>query len=264
MTLPLFFLPPQHRDDHSLATLNVGERATLTGESAKHLQVMRLGVGDLFDLSDGSGFRLTGEVQGQQGAEIIFSVATPWHADPPSACELVVVQALAKSGDDESALHSMIEVGATEIIPWQADRSIVRWKGPKAQKGQQKWSQLALAAAKQSRRATLPKVHDMATTKQLVAKVAQATEAGELVLICHEAADLKATLDRLIPAKLPPKIWLIVGPEGGISDSEIEALQSAGGKLCRLGWAVLRAATAATVALSQLQLLIATPSAKDC
>ncbi|MDT7710915.1 MAG: rRNA (uracil1498-N3)-methyltransferase, partial [Pseudonocardiales bacterium] len=103
-------------------------------------------------------------------------------------------------------------------------------------------------AAKQARRPWLPVVEEPVTTAMLARRVADA--AGALVL--HEGAT-----DRLAEVDLPTAgdLLLVVGPEGGVTDDEIAALTAAGGRSVRLGGEVLRASTAAAVALGALGVL---------
>ena len=71
--------------------------------------------------------------------------------EPDPDPELVLVQALAKGNRDELAIEAATELGIDAVVPWQAERSIVRWKADKATKGTAKWQMAVRAAAKQSR-----------------------------------------------------------------------------------------------------------------
>ena len=152
---------------------------------------------------------------------------------------LVIVQALAKGGRDEQAVETCTEFGADAFIPWMSERTIVRWSDPKrAEKGRTKLADTAWAAAKQSRRAFVPGVEPVVTTKQLVERVREFPGA---VLVCHEEAS-----ERLVDIldDSAEQIMVIVGPEGGISGAEVEALNGAGAHSVLLGEHVLRSATA--------------------
>ncbi len=166
---------------------------------------------------------------------------------------VTLVQALAKGGRDEQAVESAVELGVTTVVPWQADRSIVQWRGPKAEKARAKWDALALAAMKQSRRAVLPTVDPVVTTRGLVARVREAVAAGERVLVLHEVAAQPLTALSWDDASQP--VTFIVGPEGGVSDDEVAALVDAGAVAVLLGPHVLRASTAGPAGITALAAL---------
>jgi 16S rRNA (uracil1498-N3)-methyltransferase len=136
----------------------------------------------------------------------------------------------------------MTETGVDEILPWAALRSIAVWRGERGEKSREKWASTAREAAKQSRRAWIPLVSESMSTKQLAARLA----AGSAFILHEEAKERLATVD------LPQtgEILLIIGPEGGIDDSEIAALAAA--TPVRLGESVLRTSTAGVAALAVL------------
>ena len=104
--------------------------------------------------------------------------------EPAPAVRFVVVQALAKGDRGELAVELLTEVGATEILPWQAARSIVRWSGERGVKGLARWRSTAREAAKQSRRLWAPTVADPIDTAGLAARIA----AADVALLLHEDA----------------------------------------------------------------------------
>ena len=127
---------------------------------------------------------------------------------------------------------------------------MARWDGAaKVDKGLRRWGAVARAAARQSRRAYIPEVGGLVSTAQLVARVRDEIAAGAVVLALHESATQRLTDVALAQAD---SLMLIVGPEGGIADEEIEALSEAGAVAVRLGPTVLRTSTAAAVALGAL------------
>jgi 16S rRNA (uracil1498-N3)-methyltransferase len=126
----------------------------------------------------------------------------------------------------------------------------VQWKGPKAAKALASWEALCLAAAKQSRRALVPTVEPLATTRDLAARTRAATASGVRVLVLHEdAMEPLASLTWAVPHQ---PVWLVVGPEGGITDGELDALADAGAEAVRLGHHVLRASSAGPAAIAAL------------
>ena len=111
-----------------------------------------------------------------------------------------------------------------------------------------RWQRTAREAAKQARRAWVPPVAEPVSTRELAARVA----AADCALVLHEAATTALT-DVALPAD--GEVLLVVGPEGGITDDELGLLTAAGAAAVRLGPEVLRASTAAAVALGALGVL---------
>ncbi|WP_372699225.1 16S rRNA (uracil(1498)-N(3))-methyltransferase [Arthrobacter sp. JSM 101049] len=251
-------------DDGLPAGTAPGDVVVLDGAEGHHaVTVKRVRTGEAIDLLDGRGTRAGCTVQSTGKACLTARVDRITH-DPAPALRLVLVQALAKGDRDLQAVEAAVELGVDEVIPWQADRSVVRWPEAKAEKGRAKWAATVRAAVKQSRRTRLPEVHGVLTTGQLAARLDRAAGEGarQLPLILHEQATepLSAVVrdflhdggsgagtagqDAGVPA-----ILLIVGPEGGIADPEVERLAAAGARTALLGHHVLRASTAGPAAL---------------
>ena len=256
MTLPVFLsedLTP------SLDALSVGEAATLAGAEGRHAaSVRRIGAGEWVDVVDGAGLRGTCEVSGSDKSSLSLVVRTLVREDTPRP-EVILVQALAKGGRDEAAVEICTEIGIDRVIPWASQRAIVQWKGPKADKGRAKWEGVARAAAKQSRRAFVPTVEGVMDSRELTSWVASLTDEAGVAFVCHEEASesLGAALASLqeagADASLPPRVALIIGPEGGIGPEETSALVDAGARMIGLGANVLRSSTAGAVALTLIR-----------
>lgn len=256
MTRPVF-LGEDLRPDP--ASVGVGDRATLTGAEGRHAaSVRRIGAGEWVDVVDGAGLRLTCEVAGADKSSLSLVVREVLQEERPVP-EIVLVQALAKGGRDEAAVEICTEIGIDRVIPWASQRAIVQWKGPKADKGRAKWEGVARAAAKQSRRAFVPTVEGVMDSRELTSWVASLTDEAGVAFVCHEEASesLGAALSSLqeagADASLPPRVALIVGPEGGIGPEETSALVDAGARMIGLGSNVLRSSTAGAVALTLIR-----------
>lgn len=168
---------------------------------------------------------------------------------------LTLVQALAKGDRDELAIEAATEVGVDRVIPWQADRSIVVWRGARAAKSHARWVATVRSAMKQARRARLPMVEQPVTSQQLVDVIAETTQTGGVVYVLHESATTALTSQPRPPGGeelAPVDVVVVVGPEGGISDSELEKFTAAGAQAVLLGPHVLRTSTAGPVALALL------------
>lgn len=245
MSNPVFF-----SGAGSLDELAPGGHFVLQGPEARHaVTVKRLAAGESVDISDGAGKRLSGTVVSASPSELTVECSSVVMEDR-SSIRLVLVQALAKGDRDELAVETATELGIDAVVPWQSERSIVRWKGERAAKAHAKWQSVVTAAAKQARRAWIPEVRAAVETSGLVAAVA----AADLAVILHEDAvrPLRSVLESwqgTQPAADPREILLIVGPEGGISPREVTKLCSAGAVTALLGHHVLRSSTAGPAAV---------------
>lgn len=227
-----------------------GSHFVLEGPEARHaVAVKRLAPGESVDIADGAGKRLTGTVVAASPSELTVECSALTAEGKPDI-RLVLVQALAKGDRDELAVETATELGIDAVIPWQSERSIVRWKGERAAKAHAKWQSVATAAAKQARRAWIPEVRAAVETPGLAAAAA----AADLAIILHEDAvrPLRSVLETWQAAangSVPREILLIVGPEGGISPREVTRLCSAGAVTALLGHHVLRSSTAGPAAV---------------
>jgi 16S rRNA (uracil1498-N3)-methyltransferase len=245
---PVFFTAPGTLDGQSPGSVFV-----LDGPEARHaVTVRRLAVGEAVDIADGAGKRLTGAVTAVAPHELTVT-CSGLSDEPRPAVRLVLVQALAKGDRDELAVETATELGIDAVVPWQAERSIVRWKAERAAKAHAKWQSVVTAAAKQARRAWIPDVRSAVDGAGLQAAVA----AADLAIILHEDAvrPLRQVLETWqqaagdgAGAASPREVLLIVGPEGGISPREVTRLCDAGAVTALLGHHVLRSSTAGPAA----------------
>ncbi|MBF6236713.1 16S rRNA (uracil(1498)-N(3))-methyltransferase [Nocardia otitidiscaviarum] len=225
-----------------------GGTAVLDGPEGRHAAtVRRIRVGEPITLSDGHGVLAESEVVAAQKDRLELKVLGRRVADPATP-QVTVVQALPKSDRSELAVELMTEAGADAIVPWQAARCVSNWEA-KAHKAVEKWRSAAKQAARQSRRAYIPDVADLHRTADVLDLVRTAKAAGAVVAALHESGTGRFTR---LPFADAPEIVLIVGPEGGLDDTELTALAAAGADTVLLGPTVLRTSTAAAVALGAL------------
>src|SRR3954471_9683375 len=198
-----------------------GDHVVLTGPEGRHAAtVRRLRVGEPVDAVDGLGTRAscTVAVVGRDTVELTVVRRT---TEPSPAPRVVLVQALAKGDRGELAVELATEVGVDEVVPWSAERSIVRWDGERGAKALARWRSTAREAGKQSRRATFPVVTEQRSTREVMELV----RAAEATYVLHESAS-----DRLALQAFPSHgtVLLVVGPEGGITEQELAVLTEAG------------------------------------
>lgn len=209
----------------------------LTGPEAKHANVKRIQPGERIMLTDGRGTQAEVVVERVGGDRVEGVVEKQTFVERPTP-RVTVVQAIPKGERAELAVDLAVQGGADAIVPWISHRTIARWPANKQAKQVAKWRSQAVASAKQARRAWVPEVAEPVTTNQLSEMLPE----GSLVL--HEDAAVP-----LREVEFGDDVWLIVGPEGGIGEDELELL---GAQAVKLGPEVLRTATAAFAALSAI------------
>lgn len=250
----------------------VGARLPIWGADARHAaQVARVRTGERIGVGDGKGRLAWGRVVHVAQSEVAIK-ADEIVIEERTGPAIVLVQALAKGDRDELAIQAATELGVSSVVPWQATRSVSRWDGPKAAKGEERWRSVVREASKQAIRPSVPEVRPFVTTKGLLASLAPVPERGEaeskgprngLVLVLEPSAliSLVELVSRRTAAQPSStneaeSITLIVGPEGGIAPEELDALAAAGAQLVRLGPEILRTSTAGPAAIAALAVLL--------
>ncbi|NJI61328.1 16S rRNA (uracil(1498)-N(3))-methyltransferase [Microbacterium oxydans] len=225
----------------------VGDLVSLTGAEAKHAAVVRrLRVGEPVTVGDGAGVWLTGAAEEVSPTRVEVRISDRVEHPAPSP-RIVLVQALAKGDRDELAVQAACELGVDEIVPWQASRSVSRWEGPKAVKGRERWATIVREAAKQAHRAWLPGVIAPVSTKQLAERAS-----SQRVLLLDPTASVRLSEITADGRDLV----LVVGPEGGIAEEELDRLTAAGAERVLLGDTVLRTSTAGPAAIAVLSVAL--------
>jgi 16S rRNA (uracil1498-N3)-methyltransferase len=237
--------------------LPTGDRMRLDGPEGRHAAtVKRMRAGEAVLLGDGRGGLARAVVDGAGRDGVELSIRHRRVVEPPSP-RVLLAQALVKGDRGELAVELATEAGVDGILPWRAARCVARWDaGPRGDKALARWRSTVREAAKQARRPWVPVVEEPVSTTELAVRVRVA--AGALVL--HEGAA------GALAAAGPPvagDLLLVVGPEGGITDAELAELTAAGARPVRLGPEVLRASTAAAVALGALAVLTPRWSDRD-
>ena len=240
MTLPVFLVDK----------LPVGDSGLLDGPEGTHAAtVRRLRAGEELVLSDGSGEQVRCVIDEVMDKDALrLTVVERWTVPDPSP-RVVLAQALVKGDRGELAVELATEAGVDGVVPWRAARCVTKWEeGPRGAKALARWRSTVREAAKQARRARVPSVGEPVSTSGLVRLVSSSA----LTLVLHESAAVP-----LNAVALPTDgdVLLVVGPEGGITDQELVTLTEAGAHAVRLGPTVLRASTAAAVALGALGVL---------
>lgn len=159
--------------------------------------------------------------------------------------ELHLFQGLPKADKMESIIQKTTEVGVKEITPVIMTRSIVKLEDKTAIKKVERWQKIAEVAAKQSKRDIIPQINLPTNLAKVYEKLAE----YDIVLVAYEK-EHNTTLKQIlknVPKKEKTKIAMIIGPEGGMEQEEVDCLVKQGAKVVSLGKRILRTETAPIV-----------------
>ena len=220
----------------------VGQSYEFNNEDANHaIRVLRMAAGDVFMLADGTGAWSQVKAFAIKKKSMEVEVTATGFQEA-LATTITVVQALPKSDRAKEAIELLTEAGVDRIVPWAAARSIGKASG--------KFSVTAREASKQSRRLRIPEVTDIATSEQ----ICEAIKLSDLAIAFHESSDVK--LSDCISSHNVAHLLIIIGPEGGITSTELEAFKEAGAKVALMGRPILRSAHAGIAAVAAVSALL--------
>jgi 16S rRNA (uracil1498-N3)-methyltransferase len=221
-----------------------GDWAVLEGQAAHHLaRVLRAETGQLYELSDGTCLRL-GRIENITRDRVEFQLLEEVPADRPSL-NVTLLLAIVKFDAFEWAIEKATELGVTTIVPLAAARSEKALLAA-APKRAERWKKILLEAAQQSRRVRVPVLDDLAKCE----KAFTLCTAGSRVMLSERADALP--MRRVLDGHRSTKAALVIGPEGGWIDAELEAARRSGFHEASLGKLILRTETAVAAALAVL------------
>ena len=202
----------------------------ITGDEHRHLLVARAEVNEIIEIFDGKGKVWTASVDSVGKRETAASVRESRQA-PRDSGELILAQAMIRTGAFELALEKAVEIGVTRIIPFTATRSNIATANRR-----DRWLRIVIEAAKQSKRYYLPTLDPPMTFSQVLSIPA----ASKIMFAERAGGPLKSALTG------SPVLYLI-GPEGGWTDAELTEAREQGFRTVSLGATILKAETAAIV-----------------
>jgi len=216
----------------------VGSTYEFNNDDALHaIRVLRFKSGELFNLSDGQGNWSHVAAKEVHKKHMTVEVLKSGYQEPLDT-HFTVIQAIPKGDRIKESIEMCTEGGADRIVMWKSARSI-----GKSEDKIEKLQTTAREASKQSRRFRIPEVIGVAATHDVVDQIAQA----DLAIVFHESAAMK--ISQLVTPGCK-KVAIIIGPEGGLTDEEIDTFAGAGAKVALMGRPVLRSAHAGLAALS--------------
>jgi 16S rRNA (uracil1498-N3)-methyltransferase len=240
--MSVFFLP---------ARLITPPTATIVGELLTHLRdSLRVQIGEELLLSDGTERRYRAEVTVVTKQAITATIRETLLPPPATTPSLVLGQALLKGEKMDWIIQKTTELGVGTIVPLQCRHSLVQPKPDRIASQIARWQRIALEAAQQSEQWHIPPVTPPQGAEQFTREVS----ATSLRLILMERRETGTTFSAIkLPSSPRENITVLVGPEGGWAREEVAEAEKAGFVPITLGPTILRAETAALMAVGLLQ-----------
>lgn len=215
---------------------------------AKHIsKVLRMQLGDKIQIVSDDGVTAIAEIVSLQADNVVVKCLEKLAESHEPSVKITLAQGLAKGEKMDFIIQKAVEMGASSIVPVAMEHSVVRLEGAKADKKVERWQKIAEAAAKQSKRDIIPQVQPVQTMQQML-------DNNDLQhkIIAYECEDRLGLKTALQSCDNLQELLLIIGPEGGISEFELELARKNGAVPVSLGKRILRAETAGVVALSAI------------
>jgi 16S rRNA (uracil1498-N3)-methyltransferase len=223
--------------------LTEGERITLDAQSTVHLtRVLRLKQGDSVIVFNGRGGQFAACIIELQKRRSILSLEKFDPTECESSLPVILLQGISRGDRMDFTIQKAVELGVKEIVPVITQRTMLNISSDRADKRRRHWQVIANSACEQCGRNNVPQVHEIVP---LTEHLASTLDGLKLVL------DHRASSQALVNST--KQVNLLVGPEGGFSEKELELLAQTGFIPTKFGPRVLRTETAALVALSILQ-----------
>lgn len=228
---------------HTPQTLAEGAELTLEPGPSQHLsRVLRMSTGQALNLFDGEGNEFAAEILRADKRAVSVRLGPRQERDLESPLALELGIGISRGDRMDWVLQKATELGVQRLVPLFTERTEVKLKGERAAKKQQHWQQVITSACEQCGRNRLPELAPPATFGQWLGECRALRR-----FVLHHRAQPGAG------AGAPDSVALAVGPEGGLSDAEIDAAEQAGFEALALGPRVLRTETAPLAAIAILQ-----------
>ena len=226
---------------------------TIQESEAHHIKnVLRLKPGDTIKLFDGTGFEYGAVIKEMSAAEVKVEIRSRVRATLGSGVQIMVAQAFLKEKKMDELVRKLCELGVAKWIPFFSRRAIARPDANRLAGRSRRWHRIAAEALKQCRRPNLPEI----ATALSFDEVLDFSKTCDLSIVFweNEAAPLRSSIesDEKHPVK---KILLMLGPEGGFTQQEVEMAKHSGFIVAGLGPRILRAETATLAAVTLIQYL---------
>ncbi|KMJ55377.1 16S rRNA methyltransferase [Bacillus sp. LL01] len=217
----------------------------ITGDDVKHIsRVMRMQAGDEIICSNNAGRTVQVSIEQIADDKVVGLIKAELEPHTELPIQVTIAQGLPKGDKLELIVQKGTELGVSHFQPYAAARSIVKWEAKKAKKKVERLEKIAKEAAEQSYRERIPTVGESISFGHLLKDAKGYTH----VIVAYEEAaksgEASALTKVLNGVQKEDSLLVVIGPEGGLADSEVKELEDAGAILCGLGPRIIRTETA--------------------
>lgn len=239
-----YFIPAENWNGHNIKII---------GDDAHHIiRVMRGEIGEEIICNHPSGSAVVGEIIKIDHQQVTVLIKEKIDETVEMPVHVTIAQGLPKGDKLEYVLQKGTELGASEFIPFSADRSVVKWDEKKASKKMSRFAKIVKEASEQSHRNRIPEVASVMKINNLI----EVTQGYDVKIFAYEEeakTDTFVSFASILSAlKMNQRIIICIGPEGGFSDKEVSLLKENDFKSVRLGPRILRTETASLYALASI------------
>ncbi len=228
-----------------------GDRAIISGEDVKHIyKVLRLSVGDKISINNCEGEEFLAEINEIDKKQVLVNIISKLDIKSESDINIYLFQGLPKSSKMDMIVQKATELGVKEICPIITKRVVVKNELGEFKK-LDRWQRITLEACKQCKRTIIPNIKEPIEFEGLI----DALEDIDLIVVPYENEKGYGIKNMLAHIKVDDikNVAIIIGPEGGFEEEEIEELKHKGAHIVTLGPRILRTETAGFVCAALLQ-----------
>jgi 16S rRNA (uracil1498-N3)-methyltransferase len=227
--------------------VEIGKEVSIEGPPLEALLFQGGRKGRIVTLIDSDGNHFRGRVLSLSEEQASILVFEAFSSPTESSIEIVLLQALPEKERMEWVIQKATELGVSEIVPFQSERSISLADRDSKQKKSHRWQEIALKAVQQTRRAKVPKVDSYRSFQEALEGC---RGEGLKILLWEKRGE---PLKKILSQHPPKKIFVMVGPEGGFAEEEVELAKKKGFIPIKMGQRILRTETAAITLVAILQ-----------
>jgi len=225
-----------------------GKFISLSAEDSRHIsKALRMKSGEKLTVCDGNGTDYECEIDSAAGDAVTVKVLSQKTSETEADVDITIYQALPKSDKMDGIVQRAVELGAVKIVPMLSERCVSRPDAKACDSKVKRWNKIALEAAMQCGRGIIPSVSPVCSFKQAVEQMS-----ADVVIMFYEGGGLPI---REMDIKKGDKIAIIVGPEGGFEQSEVDFAKQSGAVIGSLGPRILRTQTASLAATAAIMFM---------
>lgn len=218
-------------------------------EDIKHIcKVLRLSPRSCIEVSDSNEFEYQTEIVSVDSSIVVVKILDKQRFTRETELKITLFQGIPKQNKMENIIQKSVELGVHAIVPVFTERTVVTEK-QNLNKKKERWNRISAETVKQCKRGIIPQIFNSLSFNNMFPML----DNYDLVLFLYENENEHSLKDTLRSIKIKPKTAaLIIGPEGGFSENEADAVIAYGGKSVSLGKTILRTETAGPAAVAML------------